>query len=454
MALTLIRARAPARPAYSRERRCILRAIKYREMARMAHHMKPAEYKRNLTEALDSGDLKPEDFDFAEMTEAFLGREFQQLCKPGEENCHATDAIRVMEAGDAVDYTAFQTITQRVISTKVVEEFNLESDKAAAMVDLEPNVRLRNERRPGITALENEGEVVHPGMPYPRQGLSEKYQDFGDAEKRGTIVPITKEALFFVGLSGDILRQAGGVGTVLGRNKDKRIWNVFLGIATAGNFTYGMKGLAPVVYNTYNNAAVADAAGNVIVPQNIHGFALNSWHDIDRANRLFDAMVDPDTAEPIEIRETNIYVMPAAMMAAQSIITATEKRVTQGADTRIFSNPVAGYNVTDMGRRARALAAATFDFGNVDGMWFLGDPKKAFVYRENWPLTVVQAPLNATDEFERDIVFQIKSSERGSCWVKRPHYMLVSSSSCGHSSSGETVCTPDAWPAGDADAPH
>jgi hypothetical protein len=429
-----------------------MRAIKYRELKQLFEVKGIREATEHLTDALEEKHLKPEDFDFAELAESLFGREFNRMCKPGSETDDVTRFFSMKEAEDAVDYTAFGTITQRVISAKLVEEFELESSMAAALVDLETNVRLRHERRPGITALKNQGEIVHPVMPYPRQGMSEKYQDFGDNYKRGTIVPISKEALFFVGQSGEILRQASRVGEMLGINKDKRIWNVILGIAN--NFSYGMEGGAITAYNTYNNAAVADAAGNVIVPQNIHGWPLNTWHDIDRANRLFDRMVDPDTNEAIEIREQTVFVMPAQEMTARSILTATQNRDIQGATTTIFSNPVSSYNLAPMGRRARQIVNATGDFGDPDGLWLLGDPKKAFVYRENWPLTVTQAPLNAQAEFEQDIVFQIKASERGGCWVKRPHYMLISSGSCGHSSSGEVECTPDAWPAIDANAPN
>lgn len=427
-----------------------MRAIKYREMKQMAELMGPATMGDHLKEALEQKHLKPEDIDFAELAESLFGREFTRMCDPAiESDGGVTRFFRMKEAEDGVDYTAFGTITQRVISAKVVEEFDLESSQAAGMVDLETNVRLRHERRPGITAPDNQGEIVHPGMPYPRQGLSEKYQDFSDNNKRGTIIPITKEALFFVGQSGEILRQAGRVGEMLGINKDRRIWEVILGINN--NFRFGMRGNAVAAYNTYNAAAIA-VGNDTIVPQNIHGWQFNDWNDIDRANRLFDRMVDPDTGEPIEIRQFTLIVMPAREFRARRILTASEVRETVGATQTLSANPVSAYKLGPVSRRARSILAASNAFGDPDAVWLLGDPKKAFVYRENWPLGVLQAPLNAQAEFEQDIVFQVKASERGGCWVKRPHYMVVSSGSCGHSSSGETECTPDAWSAINANA--
>ncbi|MCR9120595.1 MAG: hypothetical protein NXI22_26980, partial [bacterium] len=59
-----------------------------------------------------------------------------------------------------------------------------------------------------------------------------------------------------------------------------------------------------------------------------------------------------------------------------------------------------------------------------DTTWFIGEPKKAFKYMENWPITTVQAPANSHDEFHRDIVVQYKTSERGAPAVLDPRYMV------------------------------
>ena len=434
-------------------------AINCKELSQLYRLKGPAEMNRHLSEALtpdDNGrrDLDPSDFDFSEIAEATMGRDFVHACKPGGENADITRILRIKEEGDALDSTAFLNITQRVISQAAitfstsedeVDAFLMESNIAASLVSLETNVRVKNERRPGITSLGDEGEVVNEGMPYQRETLGEKYQDFGDNKKRGLIVPITKECLFFIGQSGEILRQAARVGDWLGVNKDKRIWNVILGITN--NFNYN-----GTAYNTYNAAAV----GN-IVPANIHPHQLLDWTDIDNAERWFDNMVDPDNGESIEIGGQTLIVMPPKWATARRILNATTvwhgeldtNRRGAIANT-IGNNPLAGYTLAPKSRRAYQILTATNDFGDPGEVWLMGDFKKAFVYRENWPVTVSQAPLNSTAEFEQDIVAQFKASERGGAHVLRPHYAVISSGSCGHSSSGDTVCTPKAWSAIDA----
>ena len=40
--------------------------------------------------------------------------------------------------------------------------------------------------------------------------------------------------------------------------------------------------------------------------------------------------------------------------------------------------------------------------------WFYGNFQKAFAYMENWPITVVQAPVNSEAEFTHDIPFRLE----------------------------------------------
>ncbi len=56
--------------------------------------------------------------------------------------------------------------------------------------------------------------------------------------------------------------------------------------------------------------------------------------------------------------------------------------------------------------------------------WFLGDFRKAFADKENWPITVTQAPANSEAEFSQDIVLRFKASERGAAAVLNPRYIV------------------------------
>lgn len=410
--------------------------IDIREFRQLYRTKGAKEMGRHLTEALDGGDLQPEEFDFCELFETFYGAEGRAAARPGGgQNAAVT---KLMEAADAVDSTAFLDITQRVISSALIGSYNLEDNIAASLVSFEGNIQLRHERRPGITTGGDEAAIVHEGMPYEHRSLGSKYQDFGDGVKRGDIVAITKEALHFTGASAEIIRLARARGEWLGVNKDKRIWDVILGATN----NYNWNG---VVYNTYQPATPWI---------NIHINQLQDWTDIDNAERLWDNMTDPNTGEPLEIGGVTIIVMPGKHATARRILTAAEVRHTTGA-TLIQTNganPLDGYTLVSKSRRAlQRLVNIGIPRETAEEVWLMGDFKKAFVYRENWPITVTQEPLNAPVEFEQDIVMRFKGSERGLAAVLDPRYAIITSGQQDHSSSGETDDTPAPWPGSDQD---
>lgn len=413
-----------------------MRALKYRELKQLFEAMGPKKADEHLTEALANKELMPSDFSIRELAEVFMGHDFVAACIPGSGQLVTT---RLLEqgAGDAVDSTAFLAIAYRVVSSQIMQSYEMEGAIATQLIDNEPNIRIRHERIPGFTPIGDEAEIIREGMPYQHQDYGVQYQDFGDGVKRGMVCNITREAIHF-DQTGQVLKEAQRLGEWLGVNKEKRCWDVILGITN----NYNWNGVG---YNTYQNAAPWI---------NIHGQQLVDWQSIDLAERLWDNMTDPNTGEPIVIGGVTLIVMPANYAHARRILSATQvyHGLQTGATRRdvantISDNPLQGYNLSPKSRLARARLAG--GLGDPDEAWLMGDFKKAFVYRENWPITTMQAPMNSYLEFHQDIVMQFKATERGLAAVKDPRYVIVSSGGCDHSSSGETECTPEAWPFND-----
>lgn len=410
-----------------------MRAINYRELRKLYDKLGSAAFDKHLSEAMDpeqtpNGTLLAEDFSINELARVCFGEQRMQ-------DARAKTKL-LTEEGDGVDYTTFTNITGRIVSSKVMAAYQKETNALSQLISTESNVRIDNERLPGFTGLGDIADPVHPGMPYKRAGYTEDYQDLPRGQKYGRIVPVTKEAIFF-DRTGQILREAQKLGEALAYRKEREIAQVILGVTNNYNW-------AGTAYRTYYPGAAGDPWDN------IHSNILSDWTDVDRAERLFDQMTDPNTSQPIVIGGMTILVMPAKMATAQRILTASQVRHTEGAVVTLSANPLGGYALGPKSRLLRAEAVATNDFGNPDELWWMGDFKKAFVYRENWPAMVTQAPTNSQDEWDRDIVAQYKGTERGVCAVLDPRYVVVSSGSCQHSSSGEAVCEEDAWPAYDA----
>ena len=87
-------------------------------------------------------------------------------------------------------------------------------------------------------------------MPYPHLGFGEDYIETPSTTKRGFIVPVTKEAIFF-DRTHLVLSRAAEVGEMLGLNKEKRLIDLVIGVTN----NYKWKG---TTYNTYQTAHAVD----------------------------------------------------------------------------------------------------------------------------------------------------------------------------------------------------
>lgn len=404
-----------------------MRAIKYKALKHLYESMGAPAAERHLTEALQEGQLRPEDFSIYELAKATLGHEFIDLCSPSS---GPNDGVtRMMEAaGDGVDVTAFRNITGQIVYSKIMQGFEAAEKAGSALVATIPT-KLDGEKIPGVT-WDNDGvdiDEVHPGMPYERAGLVEEYVETPPTKKYGKIVPVTKEAIFF-DRTALVLQRAGEVGEWLGVRKEEILIDMISGYGGGSSPTFAMggkwkfKGSEYAVYETNT----VDFSSYFYINQITD--VLSDYTDLDAAMLKYGEMQDPNTRKPIIVApQLTLLVPPALHPTARTIANATELRVTTGSSIQtLFTNPFgSSINVVE----SRYLFRRLIDNGSVSAAnarkhWFLGDFSKAFAWMENWPVTPSQAPPNAEAEFDRDIVAQFKASMRGAPAVLKPHYVM------------------------------
>ncbi len=386
-------------------------AIKYRELKHMYESHGPERTVKHLREALRQGQLKAEDFSLRELAEATVGPEWVKRLDP-----RSGGGVRLLEAGDAVDVTAFSNITGQIVYSSILQAYTQEAFVASKLVSTIPT-RFDGEKIPGIGRVADESAEVRPGMPYPSLGLSEDYIETPSTTKHGFIVPVTREAIFF-DRTHLILQRAAEVGEVLGLNKEKRLLDLVLGAAN----NYRWKGKP---YNTYYGP---DDNGPWV---NVTSEELVDWTDIDAAEQLFADILDPITQEPVLIQPNTVLVMPAYSHAANRVLKATDiiyssPEAASGHTMTTAPNPMGPYRVAESRLAYRRIIAAGYEPADAKRWWFLGDFAKAFAYMENWPITVTQAPTNSEAEFNQDIVLRFKASERGAAAVINPRYVVKS----------------------------
>lgn len=350
-----------------------------------------------LVEGLREGHVRPADFSIRSLFDTFVedGRTIRESFNPRYQG----HGVPLMEGPDAVSTSHFSNITGQIVYSQVLEAF---ANPMLIGGDLCTTISTEfdGEKIPGIGGIGDRVESISEGGEYPLAGLSEEWVETPSTIKRGMIVPVTKEAIFF-DRTGMVLTRAADVGTFIAVNKEKRILDVALGITTAYRRNGGA---AQATYgDTHTNGDFDNlAATNGLV----------DYTDVENALLLFDAMTDPNTGEPIIINANTIVVPTALAMTAARILNATQVGDTTSTSAPVGPSPLGSFTVkTSAYVKSRTSSATT---------WFIGDFKGAFAYMENWPVTVTQAPSNSHDEFHRDIVSQFKVSERGAAAVIEP----------------------------------
>lgn len=363
----------------------------------------------NLQESLEKKHLRPEEFSIAELFEEFVpdGRELRNSFNPR----YGGSNVALLEGaggGGAVNTGAFANITGQIVYSRIMDSYNAPGFIGDQLVET-ISTNFDGEKIPGIGQIGDEAEAIGEGNPYPLAGFSEEWIETPQTIKRGFIVGVTKEAVFF-DRTGLILQRAGDVANWVRVNKEKRILDLVLGITT----TYRRNG--GTAQPTYGDTPFDNlCATNALV----------DWTDVENSLLLFDALADPNTGEPITIMPDTLVVPTALLMTARRILNASQimfgpggATAAAGSTVAVSGNPLAGMPFNIVSSQYVSLRASS------STTWWIGQFKKGFKYMENWPIAVQKAPANNEAEFTQDIVARWKVSERGAAAVFDPRYAV------------------------------
>lgn len=310
----------------------------------------------------------------------------------------------LQEAGDAVSTAMFATIQGQFLYNAILRAYQM-PELIGDMLCRTMNSVEVSERIPGVTALGDQVEVVNEGDPYARAVTTERWVDTPDTIKRGLMVEVTKEAVFF-DKTNLILQEASNVGRYIAINRERRILDVVLGISTV----YRRNGAAATATYSTDNTSTSNA--------------LVDYVSLNTADTKYAGLTDPDTGEPIVSTPSHLIVPPALRNTAMRIQNAiqTNYNTNASAGTANRETRVGG----DSLNHSWQIASNQYvkERTTSDTTWFYGNPMEAFVYMQNWPLTVQQEGANGPEAFERDIVARYKASERGAPGVMERLYML------------------------------
>jgi len=395
-----------------REMSRLLEAAK-RDQARSSDPYAPNRFYVDLYEAIQDPSQRP---DLKEIGRASIRRIFEAVVPDGRAILESwrpgtpESAQALLEGPNSIQTTDFSNITGQLVFAAVLEAWEQPQFIGSELVTEKTTDMLDQELIPGISGLGDMAEtfgVVDEGESYPLAGVSEEYITVPKKRKRGFIVPITKEAI--IGdKTGLVIQRASAVSESLALNKEKRILHTILGLDT--------------IYSRNGSVATATYADSGSAPHdfdNLNDNALNDETDIEVADQILNAIVDPNTGEPIVVSRPQLLVPQALRREAFRMLNATEVRETSGTTVTLAGKSL-----------EQNIQMLTSPYVKVktssDTGWYYGDFKKAFAYYTVWPITTEQAPANSEAEFRNDIVSRFKVSEMGTTAVEEPRYVYKS----------------------------
>ena len=363
-----------------------------------------------LGDAIRDKKVSKHSISIRQLAESFLGHNW------AENLYRYNSGVRVQEASEGVDASSFTAITGQLLVNEIKDKFDLAKLIGDDVCETIPvtNGNLKEQKVPWLSNVIDSVEKVEEGMPYPHTTFSPNYIEYPAIEKIGKICAVTMEAIYS-DLTGQILDSAGSVGTYCGLAREERILKVVLGLVN----NHKWNGTS---YNTYlSSGAWANLVGN---------FVLKDWTSVNTLEQLFTNMLDPNTGKNILIEPKQMLVMPAnryrAIRAFSANVTRSGDFATSGNPDQIEApNPLdKDYQILTSPHARRLLTESGVSTSIADSYVFLGDFKKAFIWREAKPLTVVEAPAQNPREFEQDIALAVKASLMGVAAVRDPRYVV------------------------------
>lgn len=363
-----------------------------------------------LGDAIREKKISKHSISIRQLAESFLGHNW------AENLYRYNSGVRVQEASEGVDASSFTAITGQLLVNEIKDKFDLAKLIGDDVCETIPvtNGNLKEQKVPWLSNVIDSVEKVEEGMPYPHTTFSPNYIEYPAIEKIGKICAVTMEAIYS-DLTGQILDSAGSVGTYCGLAREERILRVVLGLVNNHKWNGSS-------YNTYlSSGAWTNTVGN---------FVLKDWTSVNTLEQLFTNMLDPNTGKNILIEPKQMLVMPAnryrAIRAFSANVTRSGDFATSGNPDQIEApNPLdKDYQILTSPHARRLLTEAGVSTSIADSFVFLGDFKKAFIWREAKPLTVVEAPAQNPREFEQDIALAVKASLMGVAAVRDPRYVV------------------------------
>lgn len=369
---------------------------------------------------LENAQMSPREHSLRLLAESLCGYEW--VDRLGQSQAYGSE---VFESGNAAitpgnlpNVSAFLGSVSGLLDAAMLEGYEKPEFVIDQLVETVPS-RTRQTKLIGTGRIGDQSKHRNPGDPHPFAQFSERYVTTPETQNDALACSVTFESVFY-DQTNDVLDQANRVGEELGLRKEFDGMDMIAGVTNPYNY----KGTS---YNTYLTT------GNWI---NDHSNVLADWTDLDLARQLFSRMTDQETGNRVTVMPDTLLVAPAKVETAHYILNATEvgyesnpaaadnnRRVSanrEGGRYAIVSSPYLDQRLTD-------ADGLNLSQANADKYWWMLKAKgnrSAFVYVENWGVTISRAAPNDFTMLNHKLLLAVFADQMGSFMVREPRYVV------------------------------
>ena len=282
------------------------------------------------------------------------------------------------------------------------------------------------------------------GEEMPTASLQERWALAQPNKKLAHKLALAKESVIY-DLTGELLSSAEGVGYALRLGRETMIACAVMGINLAANTSNmlppGFNGqqnywydaaISDTAANVYQNAAGTGATAKYNYINSLPSTSLVDWQTYQTIQGQLNLQREYETTYPILAKMDATLVSPQKEYQVRNIVHATQVIPVSNGGTTNFptnftsaANPIPTMQVFSSTIFNKLLVDVGFTQSNADSLIYTGDFKKAFIWREVWPLNVVQVNPLSSNLAEREIVNEWTCSWCGVPGVADPRYVIV-----------------------------
>jgi len=398
--------------------------------------------------------VSADEFSIRDLAEEFLGSDYLGSLHNPKTSQSAMVGLR--EALNPVLPSAFQDINAfnqtigGLIETRVLAGYQLPEFIASDVCETMPT-RVNGGKIIGIPNIKAPIGFTKPGEEMPTVGMQERWAIAQANKKYAAKLELARETVVY-DLTGELLGAAEGIGKTLALGKEVMVACAVLGITLGGTENTGGNGtstMLPAGYNgvtyiydgnpsdtpndTYQSSAGTGTSAKYNYVNLLTTNTLVDWKNLQTVRAQLNLQREYETTFPISADLDDVFVSPQVLWNARAVLHGTSIFPVTGGGSTNFPTSLTMAPLPSESKNVRLLTSNIwnkllvdngFAQANADALWYGGNFKKAFIWREVWPLNVLQANPSSSEMIATDTVNMWACSWYGTPAVRDPRYVI------------------------------